>query len=112
VKDLLGQQEPDPPAMTAPLEWRIYRLNDCEWWVARTLQEAKEDYQYTIGPMTDEDAFEDPAEISEANYDNLRFTDVDEGERPTGITMSFREELIRRIAAGLSSPEMFAATEY
>lgn len=93
------------------LGWHIYRMNDCDWWVARSLNEAKRDYMDTVGPMDEEEAFDESGEISQEEYDRLQFTDCDEDERPTGLTLTFRGELCRRVTAGLTAPEMFASTE-
>jgi hypothetical protein len=102
--------------MTAPLPWRVFRLNDCDWWVARTLDEAKEDAARTWGFRYVEDAenvFEEPQELDDATLDRLHFIDTDERERPVKTSRrTFRAELAQRVAAGLSKPELFACTEY
>ncbi len=112
MKDLLGDEQPDPPAMDAPLPWRVYALDDCDWWVARSLDEALQDYQTQTGIRPDGPEVEDAYELTDAELDSLKFTDCDEHERPTGDARTFREELARRVAEGLSAPEHFASTEY
>lgn len=108
--ELLTVQE--TPGMTTPLPWRVFRINDCEWWVARTLDEAKSDYLRQTG-CSEEEAFDDPHELDEATMDRLHFIDQDENERPLKDSRRpFRTELAQRVAAGLSKPEMFACTEY
>jgi hypothetical protein len=111
MNDLLGDPVAPTPAMDAPLPWRVYRLNDCDWWVARTLEEAKADFIQTVGSDWGNE-FEDAEELSEADMERLQFIDTDEDERPLGTKTSFRDELARRVAAGITAPEQFASTEY
>lgn len=107
--DLLGDPLPETPAMNAPLPWRVFKVTDCEWWVARTLDEAREDYLRVTGEPIDEDAHE----LIGAVMDRLHFIDQDEDERPIKESRRpFRVELAQRVAAGLSKPELFACTEY
>jgi len=59
---------------------KIFRMNDCDWMAAETLDEAKAAYLGTVWAGTHEpenDAFDDPGEISEQQYDKLLFTDFD-----------------------------------
>jgi hypothetical protein len=42
--DLLGDPVVDPPAMNAPLPWRVWYLNEYEFWVARNLNELRAAY--------------------------------------------------------------------
>lgn len=110
--DLLGDPVPPTPAMTDPLPMRVFRMNDCDWWMARTLEDAKASYQETLGPVHEEEAFNDPRELTDAELDRLMFCDVDEHDRPMKKTRrTFREELQRRIDAGVTVAEMFASTE-
>lgn len=107
--DLLGDPLPATPAMNAPLPWRVFWLTDCEWWVARTLAEAIEDYTRVTGAPVEEDAHE----LTDDEMDRLYFIDQDEHERPIKSSRRpFRVELAQRVAAGLSKPELFARTEY
>jgi hypothetical protein len=111
MKDLFGTEHPDPPPMTAPLPWRVYCMDDYEWWVAKSLDEAK--VAYAKDRMSDAEAaeyIEDAHELSDEAMDSLKFTDTDEHDEPT-VTRTFREELARRIEHGLSAPELFACTE-
>jgi hypothetical protein len=108
--DLLGDTSPATPAMDAPLPWRVYRMDDCDWWVARTLEEAKASYQHQTG--VDDECIEDARELSDAELDSLYFVDTDDRDRPVkGTRRTFRVELDQR-AAWLSKPELFASTEY
>lgn len=114
--DLLGDPLPLTPSMTDPLPIRVFRINASEWWMARTLTEAKQDYLATVGPMPEEDAFDDARELTDAELDSLQFTDddgidLDGGTQKAG-KRSFREELQARIASAAKCPQPFASTEY
>lgn len=103
--------------MSAPLPWRVFYMNDCEWWCARTLQEAKEDAARTWGCSVEQaekdGMYDDPYELCDAELDRLHYVDTDERERPVKKSRrTFRDELAQRVAAGLSRPELFACTEY
>lgn len=109
TEELLTVQQ--TPGMTAPLPWRVFRMDDCDWWVAHTLEEAKASYQHQTG--VDDEAIEDARELTEQELDKFHFVDVDERERPIKKSRrTFRVELAQRVAAGLSKPELFACTEY
>lgn len=109
--DLVGDPLPDTPSMTAPLPWRVFRMDDCDWWVAHTLEDAKASYQHETG--VDDESIEDARELTDAELDKLHFVDTDEGGYPVKDSRcTFREELTRRVSAGLSKPELFACTEY
>jgi hypothetical protein len=92
--------------------WRIFKLNDCDWWIARSIDEAKASFQKECGPMPDDEAFDEPCELTDADMDTLKIAESDENERRTGKFLTFREYLIERIGDGLDSPEMFASTEW
>lgn len=106
--------------MTAPLPWRVFRMDDCDWWLARTLEEARESYQHETG-VSDE-MIEDAREVTDEEMDKLTFIDMDEGKRIVGESRrSFREELRQRVELrerlkakhGIEpKPELFASTEY
>ena len=89
---------------------KIFSMNDCDWVAAETLEEAKAAYlehTYITNSTNDEhDAFDDPGEITEIQYDKLLFHDED------GKVRSFREQLQHMIAAGEKFPTFFASTEY
>lgn len=97
--------------MTAPLPWRVYRMDDCDWWVARTLEEAKASYKHETG--IDDEHMEDACELTDDEMQRLHFVDTDEADRPVKESRhTFAVELARRVSAGLSKPELFASTEY
>jgi hypothetical protein len=109
--DLLGDQIPDTPAMTAPLPWHVYQMNDHpEWWIARTLDEAREAASAAWGdhdPELTEDAFE----LCDESMIEMTLDCSEDPGFYSPIVRTFREELDRRIAAGLSAPEFFAGVE-
>ena len=87
---------------------KIFRMNDCDWMAAETLEQAKRGYLQTVWGGTgecDDEAFDCPGEISEAQYDRLLFRDDD------GTTRTFREQLQRMIERGEKFPCFFASTE-
>ena len=106
--------------MTVPLPWRVFKMDDCDWWMARTLEEARESYKHETG--VDDEAIEDARELTDAELDKLTFVDTDERERPLRKSRrSFREELRQRVEFhqrlkaeyGIEPrPELFASTEY
>lgn len=91
-------------AMADPLPWRVYRLNDCDWWVARTLDEAIADYRRECGVDV---CIEGEHELTEQELDRLMYCDEDCKKR-----IPFRQALKNMVDAGLSKPEMFASTEH
>jgi hypothetical protein len=100
--------------MTAPLPWRVFKVNDCDWYIARTLEEAIATWVRDTG-WNDCDDFEDARELSEAELDRLKFIEDRELPREDWVRRTFREELDRRSASGAPEdrkPGMFASTEY
>src|SRR5207248_8402736 len=94
MNDLLGDPLPATPAMTDPLPWRVFRLNDCDWWFARSLEEAIADYKHQTGAGDEE--LEDARELTEEELDRLMFTD--DPDDPLSATLhTFRDELRARI---------------
>jgi hypothetical protein len=107
MKDLFGAEIPDPPPMNAPLPWLVFRMDDYEWWVARSLDEARTAYEAgRISHAEAMEATEDARELSAAELESMKFT---EDGKPVS---TFADELARRVAAGLSAPEFFAGTEW
>jgi len=86
-------------------------MDDCDWWVARTLEEAKASYKHETG--IDDEHMEDACELTDDEMQRLHFVDTDEADRPVKESRhTFAVELARRVSAGLSKPELFASTEY
>jgi hypothetical protein len=82
---------------------KIFVLNDCDWWVAETLEQAKESYKLETGEDSDDDA----RELTEEEMDHHIITSED------GVKRTFREELRLRTEDGtLFPPTLFASTEY
>ena len=101
--------------------WHVYRMNDYEWWLARTLEEAKADaarcWGYTLEQAEAEEMFDEPHELDAGELDRLTF--VDDTQLPEGalVRRSFREELEMRVASlrekgGEMRPERFAVTDW
>jgi hypothetical protein len=86
-----------------PATFKVYRLNDYEWWMATSLEEAIAAAMKETGLPRDE-ASDDPYELSNEDLQRLIFRD-DDGNRRT-----FAEELIRR-AESDPRPHCFAAEE-
>lgn len=97
------------PELDPANQMHVFRLTDCEWWMARTLDEAKTDYTQVTGEQADDDA----RQLSEEDLDRLWYVDTNEDETPNAtMRCSFRQELANRIATGISKPEVFACTDY
>lgn len=115
ANDLLGDPIPETPPMTEPLPWRVFMLNDYEWYMARSLDEAKataaEQWGYTIEQCERDELFDEAEELDDAALDRLQF--CDDTHLPDGpmIKRSFREELARRSAID-PKPQLFASTEW
>lgn len=90
---------------------KIFRLNDCEWWMAETLEEAIAGYTEMMGP-SDDDYFDEAHEIPESDYDRLKFHGERRNERGQmeEHISTFREEMNRLVALGKTSC-YFATTE-
>lgn len=89
---------------------KIFKLNDCDWAAAETLEEAVAYYKRIYG--VDDDQIDDPWELGDEELDRLQFhfTD-DDGVHTTGVVMSFRDTLAKMIADGEQFPCHFASTE-
>ena len=103
------EQAPDNPGEPDSSPWAVFAMNDCDWWVARSLDEAIASYFEAIGD--DNQKMTDGAhELSETDLDRLQFTDPGRDQQDP-VRRSFREELARRVAEGIRGPGMFASTE-
>lgn len=81
-------------------------MNDCDWWIAPSLEEAVADV-YKYYNCDDKYMVEEPRKLTAKELDSLKF--VVDAEPPKVI--SFREELNNRIKMGAKT-EIFASTEY
>jgi len=85
---------------------KVFNMNDCDWFMARSLEEAIYEYKKYLKSqdMDDEPEYwEDAVELTEEEMDRLKYRDED---LPEAVT--FREALAMRG----SEPEFFASTEY
>ncbi len=88
---------------------KIYKLNDCDWFAAETLEEAIQCARGEFG-YTD-DSFDEAYELDDDELDRLQYRFTDDDDKPIG-TMSFRAALAKRIAEGEQFPFIFASTEH
>jgi hypothetical protein len=89
-------------------EWKVFRVSDVDWWLARSFDEAVADYEKQGGDWEPGDV----RALTDDEMDKLRYHDSSEnGDAPIGRGRTFRRELANRVAAGLSAPELFATTE-
>jgi hypothetical protein len=92
--------------MSAPLPYRVYRMNDSEWWMARSLDEARTAYCACYGTE-----FSDTADARELTDDELKCLMFIDDESNPSARRTFREELERQ-AATATGAEFFATTEW
>lgn len=87
---------------------KVFQLNDTEWWMAETLEEAIKTAMGEYGTDCREDVYdgENPEPLTGEDLDRLNFRWGD-GEKEFH---SFRKELNKRIAAGCGV-ECFAVME-
>jgi hypothetical protein len=94
--------------------WKVYEMNDCDWYAARTPEEAMEAMRENMGYKSVEELREDamcesePQELSDAALDELNYCLDERG----GKEISFREQLNRMIQSGERLPGFFASTEF
>lgn len=88
---------------------KIFRLNEYDWYAAETLEEAIAGYKELTG--VGDDGVDDPWELDDEELDRLKFHFTDDNEQSTGVVMSFRDALAKRIADGEKFPYFFASTE-
>jgi hypothetical protein len=102
---------------------KVFKLNDCDWVAAASLQEAIEFYLGQVGTpkekATDalrkaeyDEYIDEPHQVGKETMNRLSI--LDECTDPEGarIKRTFNEELIRLIACGTAFPVMFCSTEY
>ena len=87
---------------------RVFRVNDCDWWMVETKEQARDAAIafYGSGP-DDVYTLDEIAEVSDEAMDRLKVGDEDDGK-----TRTFRQQVAKRIKEGVTNPEMFASTEY
>lgn len=104
IVEFLDKQE-EIKATALQSGMKIFKMNDCDWWMAPTLDEAKAAVLAEYGPKYADELIVDPVELTEADLDRLKYT------QENGSKITFREELANRIKAGAKT-EMFASTEF
>lgn len=87
-------------------EVKVFRLNDCDWWAAHSLEEAIKDGAACMG-LTEDEVADEPRELTEKEMDEFDFVD-ENGERQS----SFRERLQSLIKSGERFPCGFASSEW
>ena len=60
-------------AVTPGLPFRVFEMNDCDWHVARSLEEAKESYLGQV--CNDDENVREARELTEAELDKLHYWD-------------------------------------
>jgi len=95
-----------PDEVLRPL--KVFKMNDYEWWMAESIEEAKKQYAvYLKGVVGDDEIENDPEELTDGDLERLNYVD----DYDQSISRSFKEELDRRIAKG-DKGGFFATTEY
>ena len=101
---------------------KIYQMNDCDTWMAPSLNDAIVGYLRMIGcrvsnPPTEEELamykdaeLDKPRELTEEELDRKTFVDG-EPDDESAPRRTLRQELARRVAAGVTS-EFFATSQY
>jgi hypothetical protein len=86
---------------------KIFKINDCDWYAAETMEEAirqcSEDTGIPVGEVED-----GAYQVADDALDILIFRDEDRPEEE----ITFRDELQRMVDAGTEFPCAFASTEY
>lgn len=85
------------------MDMKVYRINDCEWYTANSLEEAITLAMEETGMPRDE-VTDRPREVTDEEMNRLKFVNRD------GSKWTFAFELQNRIGAGMK-PGFFATTE-
>ena len=92
---------------------KIFRMNDCDYYIGRDLQSCKEHYMKETG-LDEEEALEESEELSEEQLENFMFNNK-EGDIdyfPKG-SITFKEALKLEIEKNdRDYPYLFASSEY
>ena len=103
-RELGGHAAPPAPRLS------VYEINDCEWVVAHSAEEALRCFMETTGCTREESLVDDreaPIEVTEQQLDALTVWDED-----TDTTATFRVRLAQIREKGEHVPAIFASTEF
>jgi hypothetical protein len=101
--------------MTGLDGWKVYRMNDWYWYVARSPGEALETLRKRSGYKTVEEMRRDglidaePHELSDYEMDTMRLHSTD---NRIGAAITFRKQLENMYLDGENMPGLFTATEF
>jgi hypothetical protein len=90
---------------------KVFKMNDCDWYAGRNLEEVKAFVLAETG-MPEDEAFDNPGELSDEAMRELRFRHTDGNDLRAKTTVSFAERLAEMVAEGQEFPAFFASTEY
>lgn len=106
-------QQSDTPAAARPNDGlcagaearpiRVYQMDDMEWWAGESLAACLAEGRRQCGDDCYLDDHSDQYELTDEQLQRLKFVDED------GSTCTFADELARRIEAGETFPQQFAA---
>lgn len=85
---------------------KIFRVDDCDWYAAKTQDEAIKKAMHDSGESRQYYEEEGGSELSEESMLKLKYVEDD------GTEKTFRKKLDELIAEGCHFPCMFASTEY
>ena len=90
------------------MQFRVYRVSECDWYAASSAQEARDGYVNFVGSEDCAGDLDEIEELTAVQMKTMMFHDEDAGE-----TRTFEEEL-KRLAAQHPSclPGFFASTEW
>ena len=89
---------------------KVFRMNDCDWMAGKDLKSCKAEYLRLYTSELEEDAFDNPREMTQAQMERYWFHG--EPDEPNAGVRSFQEELDRLVTSGAEFPRFFASTEY
>ena len=90
---------------------RVYSMDDNEWWAGESLTACVAEGRRQCGGECYPDDPSEQHELSDEEMQRLVFIDESDGADPP-VKRTFAQELARRIAAGESFPQPFAAKDW
>ena len=90
---------------------KVFRLNDCDWYAGRSLEECVVAYAKECGASVEDAKDDDARELTDAEMERLQFIDGKPGEKDA-VKRSFKDQLALMIAEGTEFPAFFASTEF